>query len=175
MTRVIMSNITFQVLQRRNSIYLLFLVLEWYYWSTTASQGGKSRKRQLRVSYTIVPPYVLPPGSIGMDRSVIRMMAKSLKLKVSFTYAKSFKALILNVIMGKSDLAISQPSFALQRYSIGLDLSPALTQRTFSFTTRHPVPVAALYTIVYAFEYEVWTATAITIIGVALSLISLSW
>ena len=54
-------------------------------------------------------------------------------------------------------------------------MSPSLSQRTFFFGTRHPVPVDAFYTISYPFQLEVWAWTAATVAAVAAALLFLHW
>ena len=54
-----------------------------------------------------------------------------------------------------------------QRYSLGLDISPALTQRDMSFAKRNPVPANSFYTIAYPYSNGTWLAVFTTVVALA--------
>lgn len=126
--------------------------------------------RNLIVTYTEFPPYVIdptPPMPSGLDPALIQIMANHLGFKYTYMHANDFTQLIMFVILGTADIAITQPNFVSQRYVLGLDLSPPLTLRSFFFISRHPVPVDKLYTITYPFTETVWLVIFGTIAMIA--------
>ncbi len=136
-------------------------------------EGDKSQKRKMTVCYTLFPPYVvnpMEPNPIGLDPELIRTLAKYLNIEVTFKFAKTFTDLIMFLLFGQADMAISQPNLVHPRYELGLDISPALTQRNFYFIVRHPVPVDSFYTVVYPFSNGVWAGTLASVILVACTL-----
>ncbi len=149
---------------------MIIAVLELEHWSPL-DLDGRAKDRSLRVAYTIIQPYIIKPTPFGMDVSVMKTLEKSLKVDITYGhFANSLRAMIETVTNGSADLAIGQPTYALQRYREGLDLSPALTQRAFFFFSRHPVPIDSFYTLALPYSRGVWAATAFSVFSVLVCL-----
>ncbi len=138
---------------------------------------GQALRRELTATYVMMAPYVInptPPNPTGLDPDIVSILSRKLNIKFTFKWVKDFTENIKLVLYGKSDMALSQPTFVHQRYRHGLDISTALTLRTFYFFKRHPVPADSMYTVCLPFSRTVWLATicSIVAIGTALALLN---
>ncbi len=139
----------------------------------TLNFDGKAKSREITGTYTVIPPYIInptPPQPTGLDPDIMNLLSRKRNIKVYFKPVKDYTDLIKLVLLGHADMALSQPNLVIQRYRLGLDISPALTFRRFIFVKRHPVPVDKMYTIVYPFSKGVWLATVATTVAVLVTL-----
>ncbi len=133
-------------------------------------QNGKAVMREITGTYAIIPPYIInpkPPMPTGLDPAIMNLLSKQLNFKMTYKFVPDFTELIKLVLMGQADMSLSQPNFIYQRYTLGLDISPALTLRSFFFIKRHPVPLDSMYTISYPFTNTVWLYIFVTIVLIA--------
>ncbi len=138
---------------------------------TPYTKNGLSRNRHVRISYTILYPYVYEWGNNpkGSDIDLIQALSKSLGFTYEYKYDKYFQGLIRNVWSGEADFCISHPAVALHRYAFGLDVM-ALSARNYVLVQRHPTNINSVYTIVQPFNMYVWLALLFTIISIYITL-----
>ena len=161
-------------------IHLSREVISASHWSPL-DKGGKAKRRRLRVAYTLIQPYVLgrssPPA--GLDGAAVALLGRALNLRVTFgPYASNLLELLEKVSGGgggAADVAVGQATFSASRYRLGVDLSAAITQRTFYFFRSHPSPVDSFYTLALPLTKGVWVAVAFSVLAVFLSLSFLNW
>ncbi len=139
------------------------------------NRGGHVKNRHVTVSYLVFPPYILSAGSIptGLDVDILNDISSRLNIAFTYVQSNSFPALIGNLLKGKADMCVSQPSLTLGRANMGLEFFFTV-YRSFIFAHRHPAPISSFNTVSQPFSSVVWGLIACSVIALATSFMILN-